>query len=134
MTDDPMNPAPVVPVAMIGGPGTGDGRMPEGMKPLTTGTLAETPAGKPDLLVRIVSPIAAIAVRFVNAYLTTLVGLVTAAMTPLGQNILPASDFGELVMKCASLSVAGAAVGFAKDVLTIFAKLERKYPLLTGSI
>ncbi len=57
--------APVV-VTMVG---TGDG----GGSPLTSGTQAKTPDHQPDLVVNVVTPALAIAVRFVNLFLTTIV-------------------------------------------------------------
>jgi hypothetical protein len=46
----------------------------------------------------------------------------------------PAPDFAHLVLKCMSLAVAGAVVLSLKDLVTIFGKLEGKYPLLSGSV
>lgn len=60
-----------------------------------------------------------------------LVGLLSAGMTT---NLIPSSDFIHLVFKCATLSLAGAALGLLKDIVTIFGKLEQKYPLGTGSV
>lgn len=98
--------------------GTGDG---------TVKQVIETPAGQPDLIVTYIGPVLAILVRFVNTFLTILVGLVSAGMTT---NIIPAHDFVELVWKCAQLSVAGAGFGLLKDLVTVFGKLEQKFPLL----
>lgn len=69
----------------------------------------------------------ALLVRFINAFLTMLVALTSAGMTT---NIIPAKDFMDLVLKCATLSVAGAGLGLMKDLVTIFGKLEQKIPLL----
>lgn len=96
------------------------------------GTVAVTPKEtQPNLIVNVVTPLAAILIRFVNAYLTMLVGLVSAGMAT---NIIPAQDFGQLVLACAKLSVAGAGLGLLKDLVTVFGKLEQKFPLLTGSV
>lgn len=123
MPDEKLEPMQPVQVSIIG---TGDGGAP-----LTTGTTASTPDHQPNLVVRVITPLTALIVRFVNTYLTTLVGLVAAGMT---SNIIPATDFGHLVLACAKLSIAGAGLGALKDLLTIFSGLERKYPLATGSI
>ncbi|HEX2594706.1 MAG TPA: hypothetical protein VHL34_24600 [Rhizomicrobium sp.] len=121
---EPMEP---VKVAIIG---TGDGGTP-----LVSGTTATTPsASQPNLVVTIVTPVMAIIVRFINLYLVTLVGLIGAAMTPLGNEVLPAHDFIALVKTCADLSLGAAGFGFLKDLVTIFGKLEGKFPLLTGSV
>lgn len=113
---------PPVPVTVVGS-GT--------RTPLLSGVQAETPDHLPDVLIQVVSPLVAILIRFANAYLTMLVGLITAGMAT---NIIPASDFIHLVGACAKLSVAGAGLGLLKDLLTVFSGLERKYPLATGSV
>lgn len=110
----------------------GTGSAVAGPNPIETGTVATTPAAhQPNLVVQVISPLMAILIRFVNAYLTILVGLVAAGMT---SDVIPYSDFGSLVWKCAGLSVAGAGLGFLKDLVTIFGRLEGKYPLLTGNV
>jgi len=120
-------PIPVVHATVVGvGPSTSDH--------LPTGTVAVTPgAAQPNLVLNVITPIVAIAVRFANTFLTTLVGLVMAGMTPAG-DVLKANDFVELVLACATLSVAGAGVGLLKDLVTIFGRLEGKFPLLTGNV
>jgi hypothetical protein len=115
---------PVVPVTVVRRDPPPDARLPQGI-------IATTPDHLPDVRVIFIQPIVAIFVRFINTYLTILVGLVTAGLT---SNIIPASDFLHLVVKCMSLSIAGAAVGTIKDLVTVFGKLEGKYPLLTGSV
>lgn len=110
-------------VSVVGGTGTGTGS-----------GLVETPAGQPNIAIRIITPIVAILVRFAHTFGITLVGLLTAAMTPLGENVLQPMAFADLVMACARLSVAGASVGAIKDIVTIFGKLEGKFPLLTGGV
>lgn len=129
MTDEKMTPAtPIesVKVVMISGTGTGDGGAP-----IPSGQMAVTPDHQPNLVVQVVTPIVAIAIRFANAYLTALVGLVLAGMTT---DALGTQDFSHLVVKCTSLSLAGPAVALAKDLITILSGLERKFPLATGSI
>lgn len=120
---------PPVTVAIIS-EGTGSG----GGTPLTTGTVGTTPDHQPNVVLRAISPVVAIIVRFINAYLTTVVGLITAAETPLGAHVLPARDFYHLFLTCSSLAVAGPIVDLAKNLITIFGKLESKFPLGTGSI
>jgi len=98
---------------------------------LTSGTVAQTPGEhQPNIIANVIGPARAIGIRFGFAFFTQLVALVGAAL-PTG--LIPASDFGHLVMKCAILSVAGAGFGALKDVATIFGRLEQKYPLLSGS-
>lgn len=102
--------------------------------PLVSGVTAVTPDHQPNLVVTLVAPLMAVAVRFINQYLTTLVGLIGAGMTPLGARLLHADDFFHLVLNCASLAVAGATFAALKDLVTIFGRLENKYPLLTGNV
>lgn len=117
-------PIDTVPVAIIG---TADAsKIPPGIEAVTEG------AHNPNLtIVAVIPPLVAVGVRFVNTYLTTLVGLITAAATT---NIIPAHDFYHLVLKCAGLSVASAGIGLMKDLVTVFGRLEGKYPLATGSV
>src|SRR6266853_3408695 len=95
-----------------------------------SGTIIPTPDAQPNIITNVVTPLTAIFIRFLNTYLIMLVGLLGAGVTT---NALPASDFVHLVLKCATLSFSGAAFGFLKDLVTIFGKLEQKYPLSTGS-
>lgn len=99
--------------------GTGNGGMVE--------KTIVTPPGQPNIIIQVVSPMLAILVRFVNSFLVMLVSLVSAGMTT---NIIPAKDFMDLVVKCATLSVAGAGLGFLKDLVTVFGALEKRWPLL----
>lgn len=116
-----------VTVTVIGG-GTATG----GPVPIETGTVATTPAPhQPNLLVTVIPPVVAILIRFANTFLTVLLGLITGAMAT---NVIPAKDFLDLVLKCAGLSIAGAGIGLIKDLVTIFARLEGRYPLLTGNV
>ena len=118
---DPLDPQPPVAVTLIGTAADA---------PLS-GTVAVTPGTQPNLLVTLISPAVAILVRFLHAYLTTLVGLVAAGMTT---DAIPAASFTALVWKCATLSLAGAGLGLLRDCVTIFGRLESKYPLATGNV
>lgn len=121
---------PTVQTTVVGiGPTTSDH--------LPTGTVAITPGpAQPNLVVNVVTPIVAVSVRFVNTFLTTLTGLVIAAMASnaAGAQVIHATTFWHLVMDCATLSVASAGVGLLKDLVTIFGRLEGKYPLMTGNV
>ena len=101
-----------------------------------TGTTAVTQVGSPNLMIsKVISPLMAVLVRFIHAFGLSLVGLMTAALTPMGQEVLvPYTDFLQLLLDCSRLAFAGAALGAIKDVVTIFKNLEGKFPLLTGNI
>lgn len=90
-----------------------------------------TPTHSPNIVVNVIPPILAILVRFFNTFLTTLLGILMGAMAT---NVITAPDFTDLLFKCAGLSVAGAVVGLIKDLITVFGKLEGKYPLMSGSV
>lgn len=124
MTDKLSPPEPMGPlqVTVIS---TGDGKM------IDSGTVGTTPKNQPNMIVRVINPLVAIGVRFVNAFLTILVGLIGAEMVT---NVIPYTDFFGLVLACAKLAVSGAGVGLLKDLATVFGKLEHKYPLATGSV
>jgi len=103
-----------------------------GPTPIETGLTATTPGtNQPNLLVTVISPLVAVSIRFANTYLTILVGLVSAGLV---SDVIPHADFLSLVATCASLSVAGAGVGLLKDCVTIFSRLETRYPLLSGNV
>lgn len=107
--------------------GTGDSSR------LPNGTIAETPGrAQPNVVVKVIPPLAAIAVRFANAYLTTLVGLITAGLV--GKDAIPSTDFAHLVLTCAGLSLAGPIVDMLKNLITVLGRLEGRYPLWTGSV
>lgn len=117
---------PVAPVQMAV-IGMGDtGKIPaQGVEAKTEG------AHVPNFVVNVVSPFMAILIRFVNTFVTTLVALMTAGgMT----GAIPANDFLHLLAACAMLSISVAVMGSLKDVVTIFGKLEQKFPLASGSV
>lgn len=124
-----MIPIPPVQVTMVD-----SGIRLAGASPLNTGTVAMTPDHQPNIVVTVIGPLQAIAVRFGYAFLTALVGLLVAAMTPAGGKLLYTADFLSLLMTCASLALPGAALGLLKDLVTIFGRLEARYPLATGNV
>lgn len=89
--------------------------------------LVQTAPNLPNIMLTFVSPLAAIMVRFLDTFLTTLVALVTAGMST---NLIPVRDFADLVEKAALLALTGAALGLMKDLLVIFGRLKQRYPLL----
>ncbi len=132
MADDPKmtesTPVEPVTVTMVG-VGSTDTKF------LPSGTVATTPGStQPDVVLNVVQPVVAITVRFGNLFGTTLVGLLVAAMTPAGGKLLYTGDFLHMVTLCANLSLPVAALGLIKDLVTLFGRLENKYPLLTGKV
>jgi hypothetical protein len=125
MSDDKTVEAPPVPITMIGtGPGTD-----------LTGMVGITPKGKPNIIVTsVVHPMFAILIRFIHLYLVTFVGLVTAGLTPLGEQVIQFHDFWSLLASCSLVSLPGPMLGALKDLITIFGDLESKFPRITGQI
>lgn len=125
MPDEKTSVQPIapLPITMIGTSGAGS--------PMVDGQVVVTPDHQPNIVVRVVTPLVAIAIRFANAYLTALLGLVTVGLTT---NAITAPDFLHLVVKCAGLSLAGPCVALAKDAITVLGGLEKRFPLLTGSV
>jgi hypothetical protein len=122
--------APIAPI-----PTTVIGVGPTDLKFLPSGTVATTPgSAQPDIVITVIGPLLAISVRFANLFGTTFVGLLVAAMTPAGSKLLFTGDFLQMVVTCANLSLPVAALGFFKDLVTIFGRLENRFPLLTGKV
>ncbi len=104
--------------ALVYGAGTGDGRETH---------IIQTPEGQPNIIATYVSPLVGIIARFLVAFLTSIVGLITAGTTT---SVIPAHDFRDLLLKCASLSIGIAIVGLMKDLVTIFTSVSEKFPLM----
>lgn len=96
-----------------------------------SGTVIQMPGNHPNYIQNVITPLTAIMIRFINTFLTTLLGILLGSMST---GVIQGSDFIHLVIKCAGLSVAAAGVGLIKDCITIFGKLEQNFPLQTGSI
>lgn len=113
--------APIT-VSVVGSTAT-----PASIAPLPSGTVAKTPAGLPNVLVNVVNPLVAMSVRAAHVFMMTFMGALgtgAAGVTP-----------ADWTWKTAALIGLGAAfVETGKNLITIFADLENKNPLLTGSI
>jgi len=128
---EPQSTIPIPPVQVTV---VGSGDLVKGTSPLTTGTVATTPDHQPNIAVTVIGPLLAIMVRFGNTFLVALLGLLVAAMTPAGGKLLYTSDFFTMLLTCSSLAFPGAILGLIKDMITIFGRLESKYPLATGNV
>jgi hypothetical protein len=107
----------------IVGTGTGTGG---GMAPTPSGTVAVTPGDQPNLRINVVPPVVAIAVRFIHMFFVTFASLI-------GGDALDIIDLGGLQMK-ALVALSAACGGAVKDLVTVFSRLEGRFPLLSGSI
>lgn len=91
------------------------------------GQMIATPRGQPDIIVRVVTPVAAILIRAAKAYMQTLTGLLAAGLTT---TALPAKDFVHLVYLCAGLSIASGAMSLLTNTTLLLTALGDKYPTL----
>lgn len=103
-----------------------------GVAPTPSGTIATTPGTQPNLIINVIGPFMAIFVRFVTLFLTTFLGLMTAA--GVGDKIFIATDLKSIAIACAWASLSVAGMGTIKNAVTVFGRLEGKWPLATGSI
>lgn len=117
--------------------GTGDGSVTRE----ASGVTVETPAGQPDIRLNVVRPIVAILVRFAHVFLLTFSGVLGVAgigSVGLGPDdlmkVLASTDLPGLLKNAAFVGISSATLGFIKDLITVFGRLESKYPLVTGSI
>lgn len=118
--------------------GTGDVQG-GGVAPTPDGTIAKTPVGQPNLRINVVTPIIAILVRFVHLFLTTFVGVLTAAGIGAvagidSTNMLAVTDLAGALKNGAWIGLSVGAMGGLKDLVTVFGRLEGRYPLISGSI
>lgn len=81
------------------------------------------------VIIQAIQPLMIILVRATRVFLQTLVGLITAGLA--APKALPAADFLHLVILCASISVAPAAMCVLQNAIELLSKLDQKYPSLT---
>ena len=116
----------IINVAMVS-TGTGDGGIQAGT--------AVTAPGQPNVVVTVVTPLVAIAIRAAHFFLKTTLGLVTAGtFSESGRQLLGASDAATLFTHAAWWAIVPTLMGVGWDFVTIFAKLEQKFPLSTGNV
>lgn len=130
-TNDPtikVETEPIQPVTVTVVGGTGDG----GGAPLKTGTVGTTPGHQPNIVVQVITPLVAVAVRAGNTFCISLSGLMVSG--GIVTKAIPAGDLATLLKVCAGLSVGITVVGIVKDCATVFSGLEKKFPLSSGSV
>jgi hypothetical protein len=72
-------------------------------------------------------------VRCCRVYLQSLVGFLLATGTGLTSAVgltMPVQDFGQLLLTCASLAVAPAAISLIQNLIELLAKLDATNPEL----
>ncbi len=105
----------------------GTGAAPEGM-PTTANQLVATPEGHKDVVIKFITPLVAITVGFIVTFLTTLIAVIAAGGA--APDMIPFTDFMQLLEKGAKIATVGAGINLLKDLLTLFTSIKNKFPLL----
>lgn len=114
--------------------GTGDGtittiavKRADGLEHSTT---AETPLlEQPNVRVVVMSVAHILFVRSARAYVTTLLGLMSAGMSGADQGVLP-DEFFAMLRTCAGMSVASAVMSLLINGGELLSRLDEKLPKL----
>jgi len=133
-----MSPVPDTPgVVTVSIVGTGH-EVGGGVAPVPNGTILSTPGIQPDIKMNVVTPLLAGAVRFIHEFLQAFLGVLTAAGIGVGTGAAGAvgiaPDMATVVWGAAATAGITAGLGAIRNLITIFGRLEGKYPLLTGGI
>lgn len=94
------------------------------------GQTLETPFGRPDVLVKVVTPIAAILVRAAKTYMQTLLGLLSAAGLGMASSTLPPGDFLHTLKICAGLSIGSGVMSLLTNITLLLTALGDRFPTL----
>lgn len=131
---EPLAPPPIqpLPITLIGV------REDDTGAPIVDGQVIVTPANQPNLVANVVPVAVALLIRTAFVYATSFMGFLTMVMVPAGDNpvlkAMHAMEFAQLAYTAAGIAIAPAGYEFGKSVLTILGRLERRFPLLTGSV
>lgn len=74
-------------------------------------------------------------IRALRVYLQSLVGFLLAGGSGAAGAVgitMPVGDFGALLVSCASLAVAPAAISLIQNVIELLAKIDQTNPTLRG--
>lgn len=92
--------------------------------------MLETPYGTPDLLIKVVTPIAAVLIRAAKAYVQTLIGLLTAAGFGVTMLTPDPGHFMATLKLCAGLAIASGVMSLLTNMLLLLTALGDKIPTL----
>ncbi len=95
-----------------------------------SGQFLRTPNGQLNVLVQVISPVAAIVFRVAKTYVQSLIGFLAASGLGMAPSVLPSGDFYHLLAKSAGLAVAPAAMSLLYNLSTLLTQLGDKYPVL----
>ena len=91
-------------------------------------TVAATPGGMPDVIVRVMSPLVVVLVRTLRVYLQTVVGLLTTGA--LAGDLVPAAQTLTSLEVAASLAVGPALVCALQNAVELLTRLDETMPQL----
>jgi hypothetical protein len=99
------------------------------------GTTIETPAGRPNIVIQLMTPIAQVLVRGVRTYVQGVIGflLLGLAARPVMENlgvVVPPGDFVEAVKVAGGLALAPAAISLLQNTAELLGKLDAMFPKL----
>ncbi len=95
-----------------------------------TGQLLSTPEGHADIVITVITPLAAILVRAAKSYVQTLVGLLAAGGLGMASQTLPPGDFWHMLRACAGLSLASGVMSLLTNVSVLLTALGDRFPIL----
>lgn len=97
------------------------------------GTVIATPAGQPDLLVTLMTPLAQVAVRGARTYVQGIVGflgLLTVGR-PVAESlgiVIPPGDFWQVLQTAAGLALAPTVLSLLQNAAELLGKLDAVLP------
>lgn len=99
------------------------------------GTVVVTPPGQPNVILKAMTPVAQVLVRFSRTYLQGLVGflLLSLAAKPVAAGlgvVVPVGDFWGAVQVAAGLALAPAVISLLQNLVELLAKLDESFPKL----
>lgn len=109
------------------------GMEPAGTTAIPDGTVLSTADHHPNVLIKTLSVLQTLAIRFGFMFFTSLAGSVTGGAVS-GQTVIVWHDFSELLYKAAILAAITGAIDLIKNLATIFSRLEQSHPLMTGNV
>lgn len=99
------------------------------LPPITNGMIAQTPDSHPNVRFTVIGPARALTIRFIHTFLVSLFG------SPIAISVTtPFSGFRHLIVTAIVSALSIAVVDLGKNLITIFSKLEAKYPVATGNV
>ena len=96
-------------------------------------SLIVTDAGQPDIVLKVMSPLAQTLVRGLRTYIQSLVGMLTLLLAgrPVLENvgiIVPAGDFWSALVAAASIAIAPTVVSLLQNFAELLGRFDELFP------